>query len=150
MIFPYKTKQGFTLIEILVAVAVVGVIIGFGMTIDLSSLRSDTFQAEETTIVSALQKARSRSMANMYESVHGFCYIAPNYILFRGRTTCLPTSGTDETIPANINIASNASSSFPTFVFTQLSGTTTGATIHITDGTKSDDIIINNEGTINW
>ncbi|OGI64952.1 hypothetical protein A3A95_02255 [Candidatus Nomurabacteria bacterium RIFCSPLOWO2_01_FULL_39_18] len=150
----YKTKQGLTLIEILVVVAIIGIIISFGMSIDLNAFRRDTFQAEESTIVALLGKARSRAMSNMFDTAHGVCYIAPNYIVFRG--TCVAGIPTNELTPANAAIATASDFSnpakFPSVVFNRLAGTVTGSTIDITvtDGLKTEHIIINNEGTINW
>ncbi len=138
-------NKGFSLIEIIVVIGVVAVVIGFGVVTDLSAFRRDTFQTEEAKIVSILQKARSRAMSNIYDTNHGVCYIAPNYVIFKGNTCT-----TGDSIPANTDISSNGGTLFPAIVFNRLSGTTTGATIHITDGIKSDDIMINNEGTINW
>ena len=133
------------MIEILVVVAILIVIISFGTLVDFSAFTSDTFQGEEAKIVSILERARSRAMANMFDSNHGVCYIAPNYVIFQG-STCVA----GESIPANDNIASHADTIFPTVVFNRLTGNTGGATIHITDGIKVEDITINNEGTINW
>lgn len=142
---------GMTLIEIIVVVAIFGLIIAFGLTTDLSTIGRNNFRNEQMTLISVLNKARGRAMNNMFETTHGFCYVAPNYVLFRGRATCLPTSVNDELIKADTNIASNSGTTFPTeVVFAQLSGKTTTVTIHITDGIKSADININNEGTINW
>jgi len=144
-------NKGLTLIEIIVVIAIFGMIIAFGSIIDLGSFKRNTFLAEQSVLVSVLQKARSHSMNNIFESAHGVCYVSPNYVIFRGRTTCLPTGVTDETIPANINIASNSGTIFPSeVIFSQLTGKTTAVTIHITDGIKSADITINNEGTIDW
>lgn len=138
-------RKGFTLIEIIVAVAILAIVISFASFVDLNSFTGDNFLNERARIVSVLERARSRAMANLLDSNYGVCYIAPNYSIFEGNT-CV----SDETIPANTNIASNASSSFPTIVFNRLTGDTSGGTIHITDGTKQADITINHEGTINW
>lgn len=140
-----------TLIEIMVVLGIFVVLISLGAVVDLNAFKSDTLQTEETKVVSLLEKARSRSMANLYQSSHGFCYVSPNYVIFHGRATCLPVNNTDENIPANVNIASNASTSIPTTIFTALSGNTSGnPTINLSDGNKTVHIIINNEGTVNW
>src|SRR5258706_15869468 len=138
-------QKGFTLIEIIVVVAILTVIISFGMTVDFSSFTSSNFQNEESKIIALLEKARSRSMSNMFERAHGVCYLAPDYVIFRDGTC--DKSATDETIPANTGIASNPLTVFPAVVFEQLTGNTTSATdivIHITDGVKVADIKINN------
>ena len=140
--------SGFTLIEILVVIAIIGMVLSFGLTIDINTLRGDTFQAEINTIVSVLERARSQSMANLSDANHGVCYIEPNYIIFTG-DTC--TADDSEIIPANTDITSNASTTLPAeIVFERLTGRTTGATIHISHGVNEADIIINDEGTINW
>jgi prepilin-type N-terminal cleavage/methylation domain-containing protein len=144
-------QKGFTLFEIIIVLAIITFVISFGLVMDLNSIKRDSLRSEESVIVSTLEKARGRSMNNIYASTHGFCYMPPNYIIFKGRQTCTPISSTDEIIPANTNIASNAGSIFPSqIIFSQLAGTTTASTIHITDGVKSVDIIINYEGTILW
>lgn len=145
------SQKGFTLIEIIIVVAIFIVIASFGMTVDWQAFRTDTFHAEESTIIAILQKARSRAMGNFFESAHGVCYIEPNYVIFRTKEgSCEDGETTNELFSANIEIASNLSTTFPVIIFDQLSGNTTGDTIHITDGVKSADVAINNEGTINW
>jgi hypothetical protein len=91
-------------------------------------------------------------MSNIFEQNHGVCFVSPNYIIFRGRKTCLPTNSTDEPVPADKNIASvsNFSTAFPTIVFSQLAGTTTAATITLMDGIKSFTISVNYQGIIDW
>ena len=142
-------NRGFTLIEIIIVMAIMIFVVGFGLTVDFSSFTTNTLKGEESKIVSVLERARSHAMANMFDINYGVCYDrdAQNYLIFKGGTC---TTIESEFIPANINIAQNSGTSFPTFVFDRLTGDTTAGTIHITDGIQSADIIINNEGTINW
>jgi prepilin-type N-terminal cleavage/methylation domain-containing protein len=145
-----KIRKGFTLIEILVVIAIITFVISFGILIDVGTVKKDYFSAEESTIVSALEKARSRSMANLYQSAYGFCYIgSPNYVYVIFNDGSCDQSSTDEIIKANSNITVTLTPSSP-ITFAQLSGSTLDASIHLTDGTKSADITINNEGTIIW
>ncbi len=146
-----NTIKGFSLIEIIVVMAIIGIIMSIGLMFDFNSFKGYYFRSERATLVSILERARSRAMNNYYGTSHGVCFISPNYIIFKG-STCTSGSPDNELIPANQKIytSSNFSSTFPTIVFSQLTGTTTGGTIHITDGLRSGDITINNEGTINW
>lgn len=141
----HRRNQGFTLIEILVVIAIMSVILSFGLAVDLNIFKGDSFRAEQSTIVSVLSRARSRAMANLFYDDHGVCYVVPNYVIFQGNT-CLVAGS--ELIPANVNIISTFTPA--KIVFKRLTGNTTGATIHLTDGIKSAYIIINNEGAINW
>ena len=150
-----SSNGGFTLIEILVVIGILTVILAFGMTVNFSAFTSGTLAGEESKIVSVLQRARSHAMANMFESKYGVCYSSnkDSYIIFReNEGICDDTEPTNELIPANTNIAEHADTNFSDFpvVFDQLSGNADNAIIHITDGTKSEDIEINEKGTINW
>ncbi len=148
-------NRGFTLIEILVVIAIVGFVLSFGLGIDLSALSRNSFHTEEATIVSILERARSRAMANLNDSDHGVCYIEPDYVIFiENEGHCVDGVSSNELISANTNIATASDFAnpvkFPPVVFNRLAGTTSGAAIHIEDGVKQDDIIINEQGAINW
>ena len=139
-------QKGFSLIEIFVVIAILGIILAFGMTINLSAFTTGTLQGEESKIVSIFGRARSHAMANMFQSPFTVCYVSTNYVIsYDG--TC-NGSGTDETIPANTNLTITLTPY--NITFNQLTGNTGGATVDISDGTKVLHIIINNEGTINW
>lgn len=146
-------KKGLTLIEILLVIGIFTLIISLGLITDLGFLKSDILQTEKSIVVSLLERARNRSMSNSFQSPHGFCFIPPNYVIFRDGpgTRCTAGVSTNEIIPANTNVAEDAGTTFPAFViFSQLSGTSTPAVIHLTDGIKTEDITINYEGRINW
>ncbi len=141
-----KLNQGFTLIEILVVIAILMFILSFALIVDLNIFKSDSLRAEQRTLTSLLLKARSRAQNNMHNSPHGVCYIAPNYVLFRG-TDCT-ISAESETTLADQSIVQNPGTILPVIVFSQLSGTTTETTLVITLGVKTKKITINHEGTI--
>ncbi|HEV7701961.1 MAG TPA: GspH/FimT family pseudopilin [Candidatus Paceibacterota bacterium] len=117
------------------------------MTIDFSSFTKNSFEGEEAKIVSILERARSSAMANIFDRAHGVCYDSAqhNYVIFKGNSC---TSTNSELIPANTSVSENTGTVFPAFVFSRLTGNTTAGTIHITDGVKSADIVINAEGAI--
>jgi prepilin-type N-terminal cleavage/methylation domain-containing protein len=149
-----ENSRGFTLIEVTIVIAVLAVIAGFGMTVNLASLRSDAFLAEQAKIVTILERVRSRAMNNMHDTSHGFCYIEPNYVIFREKDGyCQDGISSNELIFADAHIASVSDLSSATglpLVFDRLTGNTSGANITITDGSKSANIVINNEGRIDW
>ncbi|MEK7564055.1 MAG: prepilin-type N-terminal cleavage/methylation domain-containing protein [Patescibacteria group bacterium] len=148
-----KYRKGLTLIEILVVVSILTIIISFGLVINFQSFTSSTFLNENAKIVSLLEKARSRAMANMFDTSHGVCYLAPDYIIFRDGTC--DGLGTDEKTPANTSLTLT----FPSVVFDRISGklkpqlspSTNQIDVIVDNGNGSPKHIkINNEGTINW
>jgi len=142
--------RGFTLLEVLVVMAIFVSLTGLGLIYSIGSFQGNIFRSEQSTIVSVVSKARSRALANYEQSPWGVCYLAPNYVVFKG-SVCTP----GESVEANANIASASqfTSEFPTIVFTQLSGTSSGGVIRLRDGvslTNQSTTTINYEGTIIW
>lgn len=143
-----QNKNGFTLIEILITLAIFAVIINLISGINLDSLERNSLQKERSLIVSLLGKARSLAMTNYENSDFGFCYQSGKYIIFKG-DDC-GQNNTDE-IPANLNITSNPDTTFPSqIIFKRLSGESNEENIHLEDGAKSLDININHVGRIDW
>ena len=141
--------KGFTLIEVLIVIAIVTILVGLGLNINIDTYKGYLFRSERSVLVSTLERARSRAMNNYFETTHGVCYIAPNYIIFRG-TTCAEGSPTNDVIPENsvVNV-SGLSASFPV-IFEQLSGRADEKEITLSEGGRTSVISINSEGTINW
>lgn len=148
---PRDTK-GFTLIEIIVTLGIMLTVLSLGTLMSLDAYRGYAFRSERSLLVSALLRARAEAMNNMGASAHGVCYASVSgtyYYLTFGGTVCDPSSPTNDRMQANsaISVTGNPST---TVVFTQLSGTTTDTTMHLSDGVHAADIIINHEGTVTW
>ena len=146
-----RTERGFTLIEIMVAAAVMGLIMGVGTWMSFSALADSSFNAETDLIVALLQKARARSMSNMFQSAHGLYFDTSRYVLFRG-TTYNPADPSNEAYPQNTSV-SRSGPPAGTVVFQQLSGMVDAAqagTIALSQDTRSATITINTQGSIDW
>lgn len=155
--------RGFTLIEILIVMALLGLIMGLGLFMSMDAYRGYSFRSESSVVVSVLEKARSRAMNNMYGTAWGVCFDSANkaYVTFRG-VAYTPGAATNESLPAQagVTISSLPVCGAPSpIVFQQLTGKLfpqlTPATSIITltvveGGHTSASITINNEGTINW
>jgi hypothetical protein len=115
----------------------------------MDSFRGYLFQSERSLIVSALTRSRGLALNNVSGVTHGVCYdsAARQYVIFQGRD-CIIGAESNETINANQNITVTGLSG--AIIFSQLAATTTAATIHLSDGTYTSDIMINYEGTITW
>lgn len=142
--------RGFTLIEVVVVIGIFVGIISLGLFLSMETFRGTLYRSEVSTIVSVLERARDRAMNNVNQTTWGVCYLGSSYVIIKG-AACVQSSVQD-TIIANPGVAqaSGFPSSFPVVQFSQLAGTTTGATIAVRQNDRTQTITINNEGTILW
>lgn len=151
-----RDKRGFTLIEILVVIALITVIASIGIMAGIDSYQRFLFRSNVDTAVSLLQKARSSAIHNMNETSHGVYFCDPSnskFVLFR-----TPSDYVSRDIVHDFNVEKSkavtiTSCSTPDpdeIVFTQLSATTTPGNITLSDGVRNALIEINYEGGINW
>ena len=147
------------MIEIVMAIAILGIIFSLGLIVSMDSYRGYSFRSEVSTIVSVLERARSRSLNNLFQISHGVCYDSgsKNYVIFRGTSYGASNPTTRETVSSNPSLTISPSTSASFFcssnlgiVFTQLSGTTTLADIVLVQNNRISTTSINHEGTINW
>ena len=145
-----ESGKGFTLIEIIITIAIFTVLITLGLLMSMETFRGTLYRSEEATIVSLLERARSRAMNNINQSTWSVCYVAPTYVISKG-SVCGAATMTDSVVVNDaVALASDFVTTFPTVVFTQLSGTTTPATITVKQDNRASVITINNEGTLLW
>jgi prepilin-type N-terminal cleavage/methylation domain-containing protein len=159
----HQKTIGFTLIEILLVVALVGIIASFGAAMSISSFsRSVVIQERDLFVSLLLRGARSKALANIGESSHGI-YIdntCKRYILFTGETFTPPGNCNPDTRQVNFTnidgVLSVSNSEGDTIVFEQLSGNIiTGAgsdfsTVTIESETTDQEIILRTNGQIDW
>jgi prepilin-type N-terminal cleavage/methylation domain-containing protein len=151
----HRAQSGFSLIEITLVLALVGVISAFGVAMSYSSLTRTTVTQERDLFVTLLLRGtRSSAMANFNETSHGILIDNTNheYILFNG-TDPADDPSSHRVIPyTNDAIAVTTTSADDFIVFEQLSGEViTGAgVITITNGTAAQDITIRTTGQIDW
>lgn len=122
--------------------------------VSFQTYRTYDFQDEVARVTSALQTARSRSMANVdgngdgTPDAHAVCYEeTPShsaYIIIAG-DPCDGSAG------QKISIADAVGVTWPnTITFAQLSGRTTATDVTLTYNGRTIIIEINNKGRINW
>jgi prepilin-type N-terminal cleavage/methylation domain-containing protein len=140
-------NRGMTMVELLVTLAIFALIVALGLFMSFEAYRSATRRSERDTIVSLLERARSRAMANIDQSAWGVCYVAPNYVITKDVSTCTP----HDSVEANAGVAGASDfSDFP-IEFAQLTGNvSTDKTIIVRQAGKEEPITINHEGRINW
>lgn len=142
-----NSSFGFTLLEVLVTMAIVGTIFAVGSFLDLNIYSRELLASEQTDLISILQKARNRSMNNLYSSSHGVHITEDSFIIFRG-SSYLADVPTNEIITRNDNIIITGINDI---VFSQFSGNAnpTGD-ILLQDNLQTKTINIKANGLIDW
>ena len=151
-----REQSGFSLIEVVIVIALSGLVLGLGLLLSMDVYRGTTFRSTRSVVVSALTTARGRAMTNQYQSPHGVCYSAPDIIIFRGSS--FGTASDQERIRGNPAVTFSTAGNFLTcgtgtgVVFTQVSGTTTNTgTMTVSQpGHASETVSVNAGGTILW
>lgn len=143
-------RKGFTFIEVLIVIALIGFLAVMGIIIGLDSFQRYDQRSERDLLVSLLEKARSEAVNNIGEHAHGLHFdpASPaNYVLFRGNIFGSAPQY-DLSVPRNQAVAV---SGLTDVVFTQLSGTPTVTPVPdiVISGVNSP-VTINAEGGINW
>ena len=159
-----NNKKGFTMIEILIVIAIMVAILSLGLFISLDFYRRYIFASEQNILISTLQKARSQSLNNIDQVRHGIHFQAfpLQYIIFEcpaANPQCNnypgPSNSDNIITPSNnISFASDALSLPFDIIFDQLSGNCLNCsgqiTIQLSNKTKTYTIKINDEGGIDW
>jgi prepilin-type N-terminal cleavage/methylation domain-containing protein len=150
--FPFYSsiaKKGFTMIELLIVMGLFIIVLSFGIAIGLDSFRANNLIAEKSSLISALQKARSQAINNVGNSGHGFSFDGANYIIFEGASFGSRNWSRDLIIPKSSSITI---SGFTEVVFEQLTGDASPAPCNIilSEGISSSSISVNEEGRIDW
>lgn len=139
-------RKGFTLIEVLVVIGIIIGLFAIGALVDSSSIGRQSLSSVESTLVSVLQKARSRAMNNIAETSHGVFIDSDKFVLFQGGSYDSGES-TNEEISRSDAVAVTG---LDEIIFTPLSGEATDGTITLTQGVQSREIEILEDGLINW
>jgi prepilin-type N-terminal cleavage/methylation domain-containing protein len=142
----FRPNKGFTMIEVLISLAILLVIFSLGLFVSFDFYRSYALRSEKSTIISALQKARNQSLNNINQNKHGVHFDTNGYTIFEGSTFAGSTNTT--LIPMGYNV-SVAGVPFDV-VFDQLTGQSTDKTISVTANNKTYNTAINSEGQISW
>lgn len=139
---------GFTLIEILIVIGIFAILAGLGLFLGFDVYTSNALRSERNTLLSVLEKTRSRAMNNMNESGHGLYITSSEYIMYRGSSYASRNPSYDENIQANPAIAHTG---LQEVSFGQLTGNPSATgTITLSDAVRSLNISVEDEGMINW
>ena len=150
-----KSNKGFTLIEILVVICIVGVVAAMSLFIDINSYRGDAFRSEINNLGIALQTARADALNNINQKKHGVAIFpadySEGYVVFEGDNYANRDNSLDNKIKASYKTTLDASSPVE-IVFDQLSGNALDGNVILLDPERNltATISLNHEGEISW
>lgn len=134
--------RGFTIIEVSVVIALVGMLALFGLFWSREMFDTGSLEGEQHALVSLLNRARSYAFSNR-EGVHGVCYDPEEhaYVTEEDEYTRMSRSITVEGLPTCEEGG---------VVFSALSATSAPALITLSQRERSVTIRVNHEGYIEW
>lgn len=146
--------KGFTLVEALVVIALIGIIGSFGLLMSYDVYRGDSFRTDRAALIAALQHARAESMGAVCfgdtctdGAEHGIAIQSDRYVIFQGSSYAARDAEHDVVVAADPSFAHGGLSEV---VFAMSSGNpeVVGAiTFQDTTG-RASIITIGNEGQI--
>lgn len=140
-------SRGFSLIEIVIVIGLVGVLTACSVAFSMSSVSRTHALSERDLLVSLLTQTRAKAVANVQEKPHGVYIETDNYIVYEG-TIYEEESLTNRIIPRNSHVTING---LKNIIFQQLTADVENTgTIEIVEDTQIYRIEINSAGRINW
>ena len=142
-----RGKSGFTLIELLITLAIITFIAVIGIIVSIDSYQRYLLRSDMDKSAVLLQKARSSAINNVGESAHGIYFgDTDKFVLFKG-STYSPGDPNNLIIDKSPAVTVSGASEV---VFEPVTANTSVVTLTVSDGARSLEIEINNEGGINW
>lgn len=143
-----SAEAGFTLIEIIIVIAIIVFIGVIGVVVGLDSYQRYLFRSDLDTAAALLSKARSSAVHSIGQTSHGVYFgDSDNFILFRGTSYATRDASFDLSVEkSKVTTASGADE----VVFNPPSGESTEENLEIENGIQSFNITINEEGGIDW
>ena len=120
---------GFTLMEVIIVVGLIGMIFGLTAFVSINSYRGSSFRNERDALIGVLGRARNQAMNNTClggctdSKPHGVHITVNDYTIFQG-ATYNSADPLNEVIKkdSSISIQGLGTTSFTDVIFTQLSG----------------------------
>jgi prepilin-type N-terminal cleavage/methylation domain-containing protein len=149
------SDRGFTYMELLIVLAIAGVIISFSMVMGMGSVaRSSVIEERDLFVSLLLTGARAEAIANVNQKAHGIHIDNPGhtYVLFEGTAFSSSSPSNRSTPFTNSTLSITAFPTTTNIIFEQLSGDVISGTGTITIAGPGVDtkITLNDVGQIDW
>ena len=142
-------EHGFTLIEMMLSVAIIGLLAGLSLPVFLSFQTNNDLSQTTEVVADTLRRAETYSRANYGDAQWGVDFASRSVTLFQGATFSGRNTAFDEpeTIPSDVLVGFSGD-----IIFNKLSGLpASSASINLTStGGSSSTLTINNQGMVNY
>jgi prepilin-type N-terminal cleavage/methylation domain-containing protein len=146
--FYKKISRGFSLLELLIVISIFSIFASM-TTSTYYNMRSHTsLELDTSSLVEALRFAQSSSQSGKGDSKWGVKIFPNQFVIFKGDTYAGRVLGFDDAynLSGGVNV-----SGVSEVVFEKVTGgTTVVGTVTLTNASDSNNIIINEKGTINY
>ncbi|HEV7449318.1 MAG TPA: type II secretion system protein [Candidatus Paceibacterota bacterium] len=150
MVSSIKYNKGFTLIEVLVVIGIIGLLIAAAGDLTKTFQVQNDIQVSANIYAQALRRAGLLSQAVSGDSSWGVMATTGAITLFKGSTFASRASGFDEKYPLSGSITFSGVSEVDFTKFTGLPSATGTTTITASSATAPKVIFINAKGTITY
>lgn len=141
----YFRSGGVTLIEIIVVIAIAGILLGAGIPLTWDFYIQSELRAERSNAVAYLRAARTRGVSNKGETAHGVAVTADNFVIFEGPSYASRNVSRDQLFPRSPGIVATGTTEI---VFAQLSGRTASSTLLLVSSSGGAAVRVNSEGLV--
>lgn len=142
-----KSGAGFTLIEMLLSVAVIGLLVGMSVPVYRNMFVKNDLDVAATTVAETLRRAQVQSQSSDGDISWGVKVQTGKISLFKGTSYITQDPNYEEKFDMPASIAISGTSEI---VFTKFTGETTGGTITLSSDTDSKDITVNSKGMVGY
>ena len=143
------SQKGFSLVEMLLSIAIIGVIVAITMPVFGSFQVNDDMRTTTGIVVQSLRRAQILSQAVAGDSSWGVKVQAGSVTIFKGNSYSGRDANFDEdfSIPSNITLGATTE-----IIFTKFSGEpVAGGTIALTSvNNETKNIVINSKGMVSY
>jgi len=142
-------QKGFTLIEILLSVAIITLLVGLSLPVYESFVRRNDLDLTTQNIVSTLRRAQVYARSGDQDSDWGVRVDPSSLTLFKGATYSTRNTAFDEVVPIP---ASMSASGITDMVFAELSGAPSTTGSYTLTSTTNDvrTVTVNAKGMVNY
>jgi type II secretory pathway pseudopilin PulG len=143
----YKKLPGYTIVEILLTVALIALIAGFSVPLFQSFLFRNQVETATALVTRAIRSAQANSQGVRGDSSWGVAFISNSVILFKGNSYATRDQNED----LNYSLQGATVSGGGELIFSKLYGfLSSPVTLNISSTSGNNTITVNEKGTINY